>query len=142
MRENPISKVIRERREADLCVLCCRPHSAGPCDACQRIAEKYGIQYDEMCARDPIRMSAVYEAGAWRLGNDALWEGKPPPFDEVWHQRVYDLNKELADELRPRIALAVAAEESAVPLTKAEREACQQIERWRFSIAVAEGRCR
>jgi hypothetical protein len=28
-----------------------------------------------------------------------IWEGKPQPVDESWHRRMYDVNKELADDL-------------------------------------------
>lgn len=29
----------------------------------------------------------------------SVWKGKPEPFDEVWHRRMYDMNKEIADDL-------------------------------------------
>lgn len=29
----------------------------------------------------------------------AMWRGKPPPFDWEWHRRVYDMNKELFNNL-------------------------------------------
>ena len=37
-----------------------------------------------------------------------LWGGEPPPFDEAWHRRVDDLNKELADDLRGRTRIVVS----------------------------------
>lgn len=61
-------------------------------------------------AGDPIGIEVVESAAGpfdaylrWRPDPEerfALWEGKPPPFDEVWHRRMYDMNKELADRLR------------------------------------------
>lgn len=37
----------------------------------------------------------------------ALWEGEPPPFDEIWHRRMNDANKELIDDLRGRVTIRV-----------------------------------
>ena len=37
----------------------------------------------------------------------ALWKGEPPPFDEIGHRRMKDVNKELADDLRGRVSIKI-----------------------------------
>jgi len=36
-----------------------------------------------------------------------MWEGEPPLFDDTWHRKVYDMNKEFTDYLRGCIAIEV-----------------------------------
>ena len=36
-----------------------------------------------------------------------MWDGEPPPFDEAGLRHLYDLNEELADNLRGRVTIKV-----------------------------------
>jgi hypothetical protein len=47
---------------------------------------------------------------AWRPNaedNAALWDGDPPLFDKSRHRAVYDVNKELANDLNGRVTVKV-----------------------------------
>ena len=37
----------------------------------------------------------------------AVWQGEPPPFDEVGHRGMYDVNKKLIDDLRGRVSVKI-----------------------------------
>lgn len=49
---------------------------------------------------------------AWRPDAEErafVWRGEPPPFDEFSIRATYDLNKELADDLRRDVAVVVGS---------------------------------
>lgn len=37
----------------------------------------------------------------------ALWDGEPPPIDDEWIRRSYNLNKEIADYLSGRVTIKI-----------------------------------
>jgi hypothetical protein len=55
------------------------------------------------------RSAGPFDAGSsWRPDakeRSIMWLGEPPPFNEAWHRRVYDMNKQLADDLCGGIAV-------------------------------------
>ncbi len=63
----------------------------------ERLADSVSVGVIEG-ARGPLDMSL--SGRPYAEERSPIWGGKAPPVDIEWHRRVYDMNKELANDLR------------------------------------------
>ena len=72
----------------------------------ERTGNKVGIAIGKGAGRP---LNAELSGGPGAKERAALWDGEPPPIDDKWIRRSYDLNKKLADYLSGHMTIKIGS---------------------------------